>query len=146
MKGDQETPVTIEVGGQNGQRVFWTETLDLPSRERTRLEKDYYTLAYLYISEPPDGRIGIHSPALGETYLVEPGEWGNIWVYGLEIVLAGYIRWGDFRRRAQRLPPGTQVLQRPDPGIEHMAVKIADLRPMADLIVRGKNWARLRGR
>ena len=82
---------------------FQTETLDLASRERTRLEKDYYTLAYLHISAPPDGRIGIHSPALGKTYLVEPGEWENIWVYGLEIVLAGYIRWGDFRRRAQRL-------------------------------------------
>jgi hypothetical protein len=114
--------------------------------ERIQLTQDYYALSYLHSSEPPDGRIGVHSPNLGETYLVEAGEWGNIWVYGLEIVLAGYIRWGDFRRQAQRPPVGSRDSQQPRTDVDQMAVQIADLRPMADLIVRGKNWARLRGR
>jgi hypothetical protein len=81
-----------------------------------------------------------------ETYLVGQEEWGNIWVYGLEITLAGYMRWGEFRRKARRLPPGSQVLQFQQTQVENMAVKIQDLLPIEDLITRGKNWVRMKGR
>ncbi len=111
MKGDLDASLIVEVGGQNRQREFQRESLELAPRERTRLENEYYSLSYLQVSEPPAGRLGIHSPTMRETYLVGQEEWGNIWVYGLEITLAGYMRWGEFRRKARRLPPGSQVLQ-----------------------------------
>ena len=146
MKGDLDAPVTIEVGGLNRQREFQHESVELAPRKRIRLDNDYYSLAYLQISEPPHGRIGVHSPAMGETYLVGQEEWGNIWVYGLEIILTGYMRWGEFRRKARRLPPGSQVLQSQQTHVENMAVPIRDLLSIGDLITRGKNWARMKGR
>jgi hypothetical protein len=146
LKCDTSRPQGLTLGGQTAQREYQTETVVLPPRRRTRVGTDYYSLVCLQAEDLPDGLVGVHSPRLGETHVVEPGKWGNIWVYGLEIVLAGYLTWGEFRRRSRRVPPGTAVLQYSRTRIENMAVPLSDLRPVADLVARAKGWADRLGR
>ena len=146
LKCDTSRPQGLTLGGQTGQREYQTETIVLQPGRRTRAGTDYYSLVCLHAADLPDGPVGIHSPRLGETHVVQPDKWGNIWIYGLEVVLAGYLTRGEFRRRARRVPPGTAVLQYPRTCVENMAVPLSDLRPITDLVARAKSWADRLGR
>jgi hypothetical protein len=122
-------------------RAFQAESLTLAPRQRLRAQQKFYALSYLKVDGLPDGRMGIHSPARDETYLVPQEAWENIWVYGLEIILAGYVTVGEFRRRAKRVRAGTPVLQYAQTRTENLAIPIGELHPIPDLCVRAKNWA-----
>ncbi len=67
-------------------------------------------------------RIGIHSPMRGEPHLVQPHDWGNIWVYGLSILLTGYLTHEEFCRRASLLPVGSRVFH-----TKNLSVPITEL-------------------
>ena len=106
------------------------------------MDQDFYTLTHMSIAGIPDGVVGIHSQRLGETYLIEPAQWGNIWVYGMEVILFGYLTYAEFRRRARRLPEGSQVLQYSRTRTENMALPMGELKPVTDLFTRVRNWAK----
>ena len=63
----------------------------LEPQKRKVLHVDFFTLNYLHTPNLPDQVLGIHSPNLQQTYLIEPIQWGNIWVYGMRIVFTGFI-------------------------------------------------------
>jgi hypothetical protein len=140
IKTDLPAAITLELGGQDSQRGFQTEAISLLPRTRRQAKRDYYSLAYLHTSQALDGQVGIHSPGLGQTLLVQPGEWGNSWVYGMEIILAGYMTRGEFRRRARELPPNSRVLQYPRTRTQNGYLPVRRLRPLLDLFERTKNW------
>ncbi|MFQ5616991.1 MAG: hypothetical protein ACE5GO_11110, partial [Anaerolineales bacterium] len=122
MKSDLSEPIELEIGGQGSERTFNVENVRLPPRERVRLESSWHAVSYLSVPQLPPGRVGVHSPILSETYIIQPHEWGNIWVYGMEITLAGYMTRGEFRRRGKRLPKGSRVFQYPRTRTDNMAV------------------------
>lgn len=138
LKMDASQPLWVELGGLDRDREFVTERLELQPRQRRTAENDFYALTYLHVSHLPDGRVGVHSPALRDTYLAHADTWQNIWIYGLEIVLAGFLTVREFRRRARRLPPGSRVLQYPTTRTENRAVPLAQLRPLLGLYSRIK--------
>jgi hypothetical protein len=141
MKTECSEPISIEIGGQGEDRKFKEVKLTLQPGERTPLSGDWYRVHYVSGAKIPPGRIAIHSAALDETYVIQPGEWTNIWVYGMEIFLAGYITRGEFRRRGKRVPAGSQVFQYARTQTENLFVPISDLHPLSDLFVRAQNWA-----
>lgn len=140
LKTGLAAPLEVEIGGQDGSRTFQVENLLLPPRVRVLAGSGFFALHYLRASRLPEGPVGVHSPVLRETYVVEPGAWGNIWLYGLEIVLAGYITRGEFRRRVSRLPPGSPVLQYAFTRTENMSLPVRELHPLGDLFARAKRW------
>jgi hypothetical protein len=141
MKTEFQGPVTLEAGGQREDRKFKAAKVDLPPSERVRLAGEWHAFSYLAGAVLPPGRVGIHSPVLEETYIIHPNQWANIWVYGMEIILAGYITRGEFRRRARRIPARSQVFQYTRTQTENMFVSIAELHPLSDLFIRAQNWA-----
>ncbi len=141
LKSDAANPVRLALGGQNLQREFQMAEVLLEPGKRVQLRQNFYALTYLAASAEPDGRVGVHSPGLDETYIIPTDGWGNIWVYGLEVYLAGYITRGEFRRRSRRLPPGTPVLQYARTRTENMALPMRELHPISDLMTRARNWA-----
>jgi len=141
MKTELAETITVEIGGQDGDHKFRTGNVVLPPGRRVQLNDDWHTVSYLSLNCLPPGRVGIHSPVLAETYLVQPHEWANIWVYGMEIIFAGYITRGEFRRRARRIPMGSRVFQYPKTRTDNMAVPVSSLHPLSDLFVRAQNWA-----
>ncbi len=140
LKTDLPSSITLELGGQDSQRGFQIEEITLLPRIRQKVKQDYYSLAYCHAPQAPEGQVGIHSPRLAHTLLIQPEEWGNIWVYGIEIILVGYMTRGEFRRRASDLPANSRVLQYPRTRTHNGFVPVRRLRPLADLFERTKEW------
>jgi hypothetical protein len=145
MKSECEEQVTIEVGGQNAERGFTALALELPPRTLVRLPQDFFSLSYVHAGTVPSARIGIHSPVRGDPHLIGPDDWGNIWVYGMEVILAGYLTREEFRRRAEHIPEGTRVFQYTQTRTKNLAVPVANLRPLGDLFEKVRQWEAAHG-
>jgi hypothetical protein len=130
LKSECSVPVNVEIGGQDAERNFITETLTLEPLTRCQAVNEYYSLAYVHTSSIPGARIGIHSPSKDEIYLVLPHEWGNIWIYGMDIWLTGYISHEEFRRKASTIFAGSRVFQYSKTQTKNMSVPVSDLRPL----------------
>lgn len=140
LKSEAEQTLQVELGGQDEQRDYITETLTLPPRTRVEAQSDFFSLACVYVSSLPEGRLGIHSPTRKETYLIGSYDWGNIWVYGLEILLTGWITRDEFRRRSSLIPAGKRVFQYRQTRTKNLAMPIADLKPLGSLVEKLKGW------
>lgn len=140
LKSENGQTLAVELVGQDANREFLTKTIDLPPRMRVQVESDFYSLAYIHVSALPEGRLGLHSSSRNETCLIHPHEWGNIWVYGMDILLTGYLTHEEFRRRASLVPAGSRVFQFSRTHSKNLAVPIADLRPIGQLFERVKEW------
>jgi hypothetical protein len=140
LKSEDEQTLEVEVGGQNSQREFITEQVTLPSRKRIELSGSFYSLAYVHAKTIPSARIGVHSPVRKETYLIQPAEWGNIWLYGMDIWLTGYITHEEFRRKAKHVPEGSRVFQYSVTRTKNLGVPVAELHPLGELLERVKDW------
>jgi hypothetical protein len=140
LKSDCERALTVELGGQNPEREFISQTVELPPRRRLEVHADFHALAYLHVVEQPDGRLGLFSPLHNETHLISPHQWGNIWVYGMQIVLTGYLSRQEFRRRAHQVPPGSRVFQYTRTRTKNLSVPVGELKPLADLFERVRHW------
>jgi hypothetical protein len=143
LKSDTGEMLEVEIGGLDKERRFLTEQMKLPRRRRLEAEKKFYSIYYLHAGDGVDGRVGIHNPKLNETVLVKPRQWGNVWVYGMEIFLLGYMQRGDYHGNAERIPVGSRVFQaRYGTRREYVGMPIRELRPLEDLLARTRNWAK----
>jgi hypothetical protein len=142
LKSDASAPLTVELLGQTEDREFASETLLLPPRTRVEAATKFFALAALHSQSPPDGRVAVHSPARREAYVVHPLEWGNLWVYGMDIYLAGWIPREEFRRRADLIREGTRVFQFEQTRTKNLAVPVRDLHPLGALFEKVKEWER----
>lgn len=140
LKSECNTPVTVEIGGQDADRNFISEKLVLEPLTRVFAVNSYYALSYIHVGTIPDARIGIHSASKGEIYLIQPHEWGNIWIYGMETWLTGYVSHEEFRRKASPIMAGSRVFQYSETQTKNFSVPIADLRPLPALFDQVKEW------
>ena len=140
LKSGAETILSVELGGQTENRNFLSQSVELPPRKRVQVEARFYTLAYIHAQDLSQGRIGIHSPSLDKTVVILPHQWGNIWVYGMDILLAGYITHEEVRRRASLIRTGSRTLQYGMTHTRNLAVPIVDLHPLGRLFERVREW------
>ena len=140
LKSESAAPLTVEIGGQDASRNFITEKLTLAPLTRTFAQNNYYSLAYLHVDGLPTARVGIHSAGRNEIYLIHSHEWGNIWIYGLEIWLAGYISENEFRRKASTTFAGSRVFQYSKTQTKSLSVPVSDLRSLEDLFAQVTRW------
>jgi hypothetical protein len=140
LKSECDAPITIELGGQTEDREFVSETLHLPPLTRVESATDFYSVASLHVESPPNGRIAIHSPARSETHVVQPHEWGNVWVYGMDIFLTGWMSRAEFRQRAHSILPGSRVFQYDETRVKNLAVDVRELKPLGALLEKVKEW------
>jgi hypothetical protein len=134
-------PLTLEVGGQNDRREFQTRQLVLPPKGHRVWDVDLCSLVYVHVSDMPDGSLEVHIPRLKTTITIRPHLWGNIWVYGMRIILVGYLPRGEFLRRAKVLPAGRASFPYPSTQTTNLALPMRELRPVADLLERLSTWA-----
>jgi len=146
LKSESDAALTLEIGGQDEGREFRTRVVELPPRTRVVIEDPFFALASVHVKSWPSARIGIHSPVRDETYLIHPLGWGNIWVYGMDILLAGYISREEFSRRARLINPGSRVFQYNYTRAKNQAVPIADLKSLSELFEKVKAWEQNRNK
>ena len=94
----------------------------------------------IHVRNIPSARIGIHSPAFKEAHVIAPLEWGNLWLYGMDITLTGWITREEFRRRAKLIAPNSRVFQYDRTKTKNLAVPVSSLNPLGELFVRVREW------
>ncbi|MBE3119809.1 MAG: hypothetical protein IMZ50_13775 [Candidatus Atribacteria bacterium] len=146
LKSECEAPISVEIGGQNTGREFVTATLELPPKKRVPVEQSFYSLAYVHAARRPGARIGLHSPLRGEAYIVPAHAWGNIWVYGMDILLTGWLTHEEYRRRSSVLPIGSRTFQYDQTRTKNLSVPVIELKPLGGLLAHVKEWEAERGR
>ena len=136
LKSESEETQTLEIGGQDEGRAQRSCLLELPPRTRLELPNGFFSLSYVRIRSRPQARIGIYSPVRRETYLIGARDWGNLWIYGREVVLAGYRTREEFGRRARPIQPGSYVIAYEGMHGKNLAVPVSELKPLSELFER----------
>lgn len=141
IKSEAEEAIELEIGGQDQGREMRSLLVEAPPRRRVEIDNDLFSLAFLHVHSMPVARLGIHSQRRNETHLIGALEWGNIWVYGMNILIAGYLTREEFNRRARPIREGARVFQYDRTRTKNLAVPVADLKPLSDLFERVKEWS-----
>jgi hypothetical protein len=140
LKSEAEEAITLELGGQDEGREMRSLEVEIPPRRRVEIPNEFFSLAYLRIQSPAVGRVGIRKMSEKEALIVGAFDWGNIWVYGMDILLAGYLGREEFNRRAAPIHEGARVFQYERTRAKNLAVPLADLKPVSELFERAKEW------
>jgi hypothetical protein len=122
------------------ERKFVTATVELPPRTRVPVEQTFYSLAYVHAARRPEARIGLHSLVRGEPYLISAHEWGNVWVYGMDILLTGWLTHEEYRRKASVLKAGMRTFQYDRTRAKNLLVPISELNPLGELFEKVRAW------
>jgi hypothetical protein len=141
LKSEAPQPVRVELGGQGPDRRFLSEQIDLSPLVRAQIQSDFYSLAYVHIPQMPAGRIGLYSPKQKGIHLIGRQSWENGWVYGLEIILAGYLSRAEYRRRAKHLRAGSRAWPYQRTRTHNLALPVTELHPLSGLFQRVRKWA-----
>jgi hypothetical protein len=140
LKSESEKPVSVEIGGQDAGRNFITTTLELPPRQRLLVKEIFHSLTYIHAQSMPEARIGIHSPLHGAPYLIPAHAWSNLWVYGMDIILTGWLTHEDFRRKAKVLNAGAHTFQVDRTRLKNLLVPVGELNPLGRLLEKVRRW------
>jgi hypothetical protein len=136
LKSESEQTQIVEIGGQDEGRGMCSLTAELPPRTRVEIQNEFFSLSYVHTKSSSPARIGVYSPTRRETYLIGVQAWSNIWVYSMDVFLAGYITREEFSRRASFIPGGSRVFQYNPTQVKNLAVPVSDLRPLSELLER----------
>jgi len=140
LKSECSKPISLLLFGQDAAHDPLTCRVDLLPRTRVVAGEGFHSLSALQADTPPDGRVGVHSPVAGETCLVQPHQWENIHLYGMGILLVGYITRAEFSEKAAPLPPGERVFQFRRTQSKNLAVPVGALHPLSELFAGARDW------
>ena len=140
LKSESATEMLVEISGQDSGRGNLTRLINLPPKTRVTVDDPFYSVTHVHVKNIPSARLGIHFPTQKETHVISPLEWGNIWVYGMDIILTGFISRGEFRQRAKLLPPNSRTFQYDRTKTKNLAVPVSELSPLPDLFARVREW------
>ena len=142
IKSEAEEAITLELGGQDEAREMRSLEVEVPPRRRIEIMNDFFSLAYICIKSLPKARVGIRCASQPELHIFGAFDWGNIWVYGMSILLAGYLSREEFNHRATPIREGARVFQYEKTRTKNLAVPVAELKPVSELFERTKKWTK----
>ena len=140
LKSECEAPITVEIGGQDAEREFVAVSLELPPKKRIPVEQGFHSLAYVHTSRRPERRIGLYCPIRGAAVIVSPYEWDNLWVYGMDIYLTGWLSHEEYRHKGKVLNAGMHTLQFDRTGVKNLSVPVEELNPLGPLLNKVIAW------
>jgi hypothetical protein len=128
--------VDIELTGRCPSQQLWAEHIKLDPMQQAQVPVDLLRLLFLRSALPPAGPLEVRSSELERSWRISPGSWINLWIYGVEIILAGWATTGEFRRQAKPASDGSTrgFARSPVPGA--LALPFRYLRPMDHLTAR----------
>jgi hypothetical protein len=136
LKSESDEEMLVEIIGQDQGRGSLKRLLNLPPKTCVAVNDPFYSVTALHVKNIPLARLGIHSPAHKETHLIQTLDWKNIWVYGMDITLTGYLTRGEFRQRAKSVATNSRLF---DPE-KNLVVPVSELNPLPDLFTRVREW------
>jgi hypothetical protein len=121
--------IALELEGLAPNREPLRETVNLPTGTGYA-ETEFSSLSSLRTSSLPAGAVSLYSHASQATHRVRPVNWGNLRIYDLQIILAGYLT-GDQYQQAVHKNPSRSL---------PWSLQISELKPLPDLLARVKAW------
>jgi hypothetical protein len=136
MRSSDPEPVDLKIVGQQiDHKTHVLHTIPYPNA-LLKLPTDLASLTHIYSSRPPIGTISIQSPVLQKTRLVGTHTWLNIWIYGQEVILAGWCTKGYFRSHSRFLPKRSRTRMGWRLSEDHRSLPLSQLHPMRELAAR----------
>ena len=135
LKYEGPGPLSLTLHGQTGQGLG-TYELTLPEKQRLTPPPRWAELYAVSTAEVPQGRLGMSQQGVKEPLIVHPTQWGNLWLYGLEVWWLGYLTRRAFDQQARRLPAGHPKGAGVRLAQTAYGVPLSVLRPMEDLAAR----------
>jgi len=131
---------SLRLIGLDGQRHILFEDLTLSSNSTSSICKDFFSLSFIQTNTLPENQIILRNPSLCDNYCLQSSNWDNIWIYGLEIIIAGYATLGEFKAIAEEstLVNGIYVTKKSQ--FDTRSILIEQLHPLSELISRVKTW------
>lgn len=134
LKSEANAAIEVEISGLDQARGYLTRRVELPPRKRILVKDPFYSISAIHIKNDSTARLGI--VIQNQSHIITPTDWKNIWVYGMDIILAGFITRGEFRQHARSIPPQTKVFQYNHTQVKNLAVQISSLKAMDGLFER----------
>lgn len=138
LKSESAEELIVEVNGQDEAREMKREVISLPPGVKVTLDKSYYSITALHVRRVPEARVGIRCERWNETHLITPYDWSNIWVYGMDILMAGYATYEEMGQRAILLPPNSKTFQYERTHVKNLALPVSKLKPMKKILAAEK--------
>jgi len=133
LKSDSAEELLVEINGQAEAREMKRKIISLPPKTKVTVDESFYSISNVHIRRIADARVGIHCESIKEAHVITPLEWGNIWVYGMDIFLVGYLSYEDFGHRAVALAPNSNVFQYEHTRVKNLSLPVSNLKPMKKL-------------
>ena len=137
------TNIQLEFVGCNIHRQFQTERSILMPNSQLHLKKDFYTLSYIHTPNLPDGAIQVYSSFLKENYLVSRHAWNNLWIYGMDIIIGGYVTRVEYQKNTRRISKNSRNIESSGASKEIFTLPVQNLHSIKYLLERAKTWSQL---
>lgn len=134
LKSESAEELIVEVCGQDEARELKRRGISLPPRVKVKLDESFFSIVSLHVKRAPEARVGIYCERLKETHIIPPHDWANIWVYGMDILMAGYTTYEEMGQRATLLQPNSRTFQYQRTHVKNLAMPVARLKPMKKLL------------
>ena len=143
VESNMENTIQLEFGGFNIDRQFQSERFILNPRDKVDLKHNFYTLSYIHTPNLPDDAIRVYSTFLKETYLVSPHTWTNLWIYGMDIIIGGYVTRVEYQKNARRISKNSRKIPSSCASKEIFTLPIHKLHSIMYLFEHAKTWSQL---
>ena len=112
--------------------------VDLPPGRIVEVEAAFHSISHAHAMTRPLARIGVSVPARRLTHVISTEEWQDIWLLGVDICMLGWITREQFRLRAREVPERRHVFQFTTTKTKNLAVDVANLKPIHQLLERAR--------
>jgi hypothetical protein len=133
LKSDSDEELLLEINGQDAGREWRRRVVSLPPKTKVIVDDPFYAVTSLHVRRGPHARLGIRCDARKKACVISPLDWGNIWVYGLDIFLTGYISHEEFGRLARPLAVNSRTFQYEHTRVKNLFMSISELKPLSGL-------------
>jgi hypothetical protein len=133
LKSESEEELIVEVNGQDENRRMKRKVLSLAPKVKITCDESFYSISSLHIRRVADARVGIKCEAIKESHIISPFDWSNIWVYGMQIFLCGFISYEEFSHQAKTILPNSKTFQYETTRVKNLFVPVSNLKPMEKL-------------
>lgn len=134
LKSESDEEMLVEISGQDEGRRMKRKVISLHPKTKISFDESFYSINTIHVQRVPDARIGIKCDAIKESHIISQFDWSNIWVYGMDIFLCGYISYEAFGQQAKPLLPNSKTFQYEQTRVKNLFVPISNLKPIERLL------------
>jgi hypothetical protein len=133
LKSESAEELLVEISGQDEGRGVKRKTVSLAPGTKVTVNESFYSVTSLHVRRVPEARLGIRCEALPTAHVISPFEWSNLWVYGMDIFLAGFVSYEEFKQSASTLLPNSKTFQYERTHVKNLSLPVSKLKPMRRL-------------